>query len=130
MSQLTDWTAPSYRDADGVQHTVVCDFLDAGVWRVLDVSDREVLLVERLGGFDDKLLQAEHLADDYVEQMRRYLDGARDGQVVAHPLPKPVRLRFTAGKEPLPVKATRPKPARRKRAATPDVVQDQLPIAA
>lgn len=125
MSQITDWTAPSYRDADGVHHTVVCDFQDAGVWRVLDVTDTEILLVERLGGFDDGLQQAQRLADDYVEQMNRYLDGERDGQPVAHPLPNPVRLRPPAA--PPAVKALR---STTKRAEAPAPVQDQLPLAA
>ena len=130
MSETTPWTPPVYRDAEGVHHTVVCDFIDAGAWRVLDVTDTDVLLVERLGGFDDDETKAQALADDYVEQIRRYLGGERDNQLVAHPLPSPLRLRFAAGREPRSVKAARPTPLRLKCATAPDVVHDQLVLAA
>lgn len=126
MSQTTDWTAPSYSDADGVHHTVVCDFHDAGAWRVLDVTSTEVLLVERLGGYDDGEAQARPLAEDYAQQMRNY----HNGELERHPLPHPVQLRFTAGREPAAVRAARPKPAHAKHQRPSHPAQAQLPIAA
>ena len=74
-----------YRATDGGEHQVVVQRTREGRWRVLDVADSDVAVVETLTGHDDRLAQAEALARDYASEQRAFQVGLRDD-----PLPSPL----------------------------------------
>jgi hypothetical protein len=73
-----------YRAADGGEHEVVVERTPEGRWRVLDVADTDVAIVETLTGHDDRHAQAEALARDYAAEQQAFHIGLRDD-----PLPSP-----------------------------------------
>ena len=77
-------TAATYRARDGSRHDVLVLTTPAGRWRILDTSDREVVHVETLTGFDDLLSQATAVAEDYAAEQQAYHDGER----LEDPLPR------------------------------------------
>ena len=76
--------AASYRARDGSQHDVLVLRTPAGRWRVLDATDGDVVHVETLTGFDDRLSQATALAEDYATEQDAFHAGERD----ENPLPR------------------------------------------
>lgn len=70
-------TAASYRARDGRRHDVQVFTTRAGRWRILDVTDEDVVHVETLTGFDDRQSQAVALAEDYANEQDAYHAGER-----------------------------------------------------
>jgi len=71
----------------------------ADVWFVYDVPAgspraKTGLLVERLGGFDDRLDSALALAADYLACQTEFHSGARDEFTCPDPLPKASRVQL------------------------------------
>jgi hypothetical protein len=88
------WT---YRRASGRRRSVVIALDSTGVWFVYDLpaargASRKGLLVERLGGYDDKLWQAVALAKDYLASQEAYRDSRRENCTCPDPLPRPTRV--------------------------------------
>jgi hypothetical protein len=71
----------------------------ADVWFVYDIPAsspraKTGLLVERLGGFDDRLDSALALAADYLACQTEFYSGARDEFTCPDPLPKASRVQL------------------------------------
>jgi hypothetical protein len=74
-----------YRAADGGEHEVVVERTPEGRWRVLDVADADVAIVETLTGHDDRHAQAEALARDYAAEQQAFQVGLRDDPLPSSP---------------------------------------------
>jgi hypothetical protein len=77
----------AHRAGDGSEHLVAVERTPEGRWRVLDIADGNVVVIDTLTGHDDRLAQAEALARDYAAEQDAYHRGVRAGD----PLPRPVR---------------------------------------
>jgi len=62
---MANTTAASYRDADGVWHTLQVRHT-AGGWQVVDHADEQERVIETLTGVDDGRPQADAIARDYL----------------------------------------------------------------
>jgi hypothetical protein len=83
-----------YRRAGGQRRAVLVAVDETDVWCVYDVpaeADRRArtgLLVERLGGYEDKLDQALALAADYQAAQSEFHAGGREHTTCPDPLPR------------------------------------------
>jgi hypothetical protein len=75
--------AARYRARDGTEHQVLAERTLEGRWRVVDSDGQTATVVETLAGHDDRLAQAQALAEDYAAEQQAYHDGHRDD-----PLPR------------------------------------------
>jgi hypothetical protein len=76
-------TAARYTARDGTEHEVIVLKTPGGRWQVIDTTGSDVVHVETLRGFDDRLSQATALAVDYAREQQAYHDGER----LENPLP-------------------------------------------
>jgi hypothetical protein len=95
LSQLSRLYSRGGRNARAVLLAVD----QADVWFVYDIPAgspraKTGLLVERLGGFDDRLDSALALAADYLACQTEFHSGARDEFTCPDPLPKPSRVQL------------------------------------
>ena len=81
MSALT--VAGRYSSPSG-PHEVVVVRDPNGRWQVVDRGATDVILVETLTGYDDRLDQAVAVGRDYAEQQQAFRDGRREED----PLPR------------------------------------------
>ena len=77
----------AHRAGNSGDHLVAVERTPEGRWRVLDIADGNVVVVDTLTSHDDRLAQAEALARDYAAEQDAYHRGVRAGD----PLPRPVR---------------------------------------
>ena len=89
-------TAASYRARDGSRHDVQVLTTPAGRGRILDVGETDVVHVETLTGFDDRLSQATALAEDYAAEEDAYHAGDRLDDPLPRNRPSPPNERESA----------------------------------
>jgi hypothetical protein len=76
----------AHRAGNGDEHLVAVERTPEGRWRVLDIADENVVVVDTLTDHDDRLAQAEALARDYTAEQDAYHRGVRAGDPLARPV--------------------------------------------
>lgn len=101
MSSTTLTAAPAhltrgtYTDHDGIDHVVLVDKHN-DAWTVFDTTAdlSDIRQIERLLHDDEMLTAACGIADEYLHEMTRFLNGERAEFTVPHPAPNAMRLKF------------------------------------